>query len=307
MGRVLQPFEYFEPTTLDEAQQLAAANDAQYIAGGCELVLGMRRGTARPQRVVSLSKIAGLDGFSCHPKIGLDVGAQVLLRVLANDIWVAKRWAALHEAIDQLHPPHIANMGTLVGNLCCATPYYDIPTALMALRAELTLTGPKGERQVDIEDFYTGPGATAVTSPEVVTKLTTPPPDANAASAFRKIYRTRRRHDDLHKINAAAYVALDTERDVVTDATVVIGSWDFKPVRITAAETAVTGAPATTESYVKAAKIAVDAMQPLTDVAWIEDVRAQHARVLVRDVLEQAASRARSKYDPAEDLDTIEG
>ena len=243
----------------------------------------------------------------CHPKIGLEVGAQVRLRTLGNDIWVAKRWAALHESIDQLHPPHIANMGTLVGNLCCATPYYDVPTALMALRAELTLTGPDGERAVAIEDFYTGPGETAVIAPEVVTKLTTPPPDADAGSAFKKIYRTRRRQDDLHKINAAAYVALDTETETVTDATVVIGSWDHRPVRIEAAEAAVTGAPATTETYSKAAVIAVDAMKPLTDIAWVEEVRASHARVLVRDVLEQAASRARSKYDPAEDLDTIEG
>ena len=78
-------------------------------------------------------------------------------------------------------------------------------------------------------------------------------------------------------------------------------------MRIKAAEAAVTGAPATTETYSKAAVIAVDAMKPLTDIAWVEEVRASHARVLVRDVLEQAASRARSKYDPAEDLDTIEG
>jgi carbon-monoxide dehydrogenase medium subunit len=306
MGRVLQPFEYFEPTSLQEAQDLVAGDGAKFISGGCELVLSMRRGAVRPQRIVSLSKVEGLDGFSCHPKIGLEAGAQVTLRTLANDIWVAKRWAALHEAIDQLHPPHIANMGTVIGNLCCATPYYDIPTALLALRAELTLEGPAGERKLPLGAFYLAPGKTAVKPQEVVTKLTTPPPDADGASAFRKIYRTQRRHDDLHKINAAAYVVLDTDKDVVTDATVVIGSWDFRPVRSEKAEKALAGAPATTDSYVNAAEIAVREMKLLTDIAWVEQVRAQHARVLVRDVLEQAASRARSKYDPAEDLGTID-
>lgn len=301
MGRVLQPFEFVEPSTVVEAVDLASEAGSRLFAGGCELVLSLRRGGVRYKRLVSIMGVPGLDGFRAHPKHGLEFGAQVKIRRLANHIWVGKRWAALHEAIEQLHPPHIMNMGTVVGNICSAVPYYDLPTSLYAHRAMVRIGNGRAGREIPIDDFYVGPRLTAVGSGEMVTSIFVPPPAADAGSAFKKIYKARRRSDDLHKINAAAYVALDAGKETIVDATLVIGSVGAKPIRIVEAEAALVGKAAGHAAYEAAAEIAARAVAPMTDAAWVEEVRTAWIRVLARDVLEQAASRARSRHDPAED------
>lgn len=301
MGRVLQPFEFVQPDNIEEALALSREPRTRLFAGGCELVLSMRRGAVRYDRLVSIMRIPGLNRFTAHPKLGAEIGAQVLIRQLAHHIWIAKRWAALHEAIAQLHPPHIMNMGTLVGNICAAIPYYDLPTALFAHRATLRVDGDGGRRELPIEKFYLGLRATALAPGQMVVSVLLPPPPADAGSAFKKIYKARRRSDDLHKINAAAYVALDAAKETIVDATLVIGSVGASPVRIAAAEAALIGSSADSIAYERAADMAVEAIAPLTDVEWIEEIRSEWIRVLARDVLEQAASRARSRHDPAED------
>lgn len=284
-----------------EAVSAASQPGSRLFAGGCELVLSMRRGDARHERLVSIMRIPGLDRFEAHPKVGVTVGAQVLLARLASHIWIGKRWAALHEAIEQLHPPHIRNMGTLVGNVCAAVNYYDVPTALYAHRAVLTLSDGTADRTVAIEDFYTGPRGTALRPGELVTRIDMPPPGADAGSAFKKIYKARRRADDLHKINAAAFVALDAAKERITDATLVIGCIGDHPLRIGAAEAALVGQVAGEDAFAAAGEIAAKAIAPMTDAPWVEEIRSEWIRLLARDVLVQAASRALSRHDPADD------
>jgi xanthine dehydrogenase FAD-binding subunit len=301
LGRVLQPLEYMEAASIGEAAAAAAEPGSRVFAGGCELVLSLRRGDVRHERLVSIMRIPGLDRFEAHPKVGVTVGPQVLLARLAGNIWIGKRWAALHEAIEQLHPPHIRNMGTLVGNVCAAVNYYDIPTALYAHRAVLTLTDGLANRQVAIEDFYKGPRGTALRRGELAVQLDLPPPSADAGSAFKKIYKARRRTEDLHKINAAAYVALDAAKERIVDVTLVIGCVDDHPIRITAAEKVLVGQIAGDAAFDAAGEIASKAVAPMTDAPWVEEIRSEWIRLLARDVLAQAASRALSRHDPAED------
>jgi aerobic carbon-monoxide dehydrogenase medium subunit len=307
MGRVLQPFEYVKPTTIAEAIRLTTEPGADLIAGGCELVLSMRRGKVQPARLVSVLDIPGLNVFSAHPKIGIEIGASVKINRLARDIWISKRWAALHEAIDQLHPPHIRNMGTVVGNVCSAIPYTDIPPALMALRAVVHLESASGPRAVPIDQFYTGPRTSVAGAGDFVTKIVVPPPGSNASSAFRKIYKAPRREGDLHKVNAAAAVVLDEEGTTIQESTIVVGCCGPAPYRIYDAEKAIAGQSATTATYSHAADLATHSLRPMTDAAWVEETRAEFVRVLVRDVLEHAAARARMKHDHLEHHDDLLG
>ena len=301
MARVLQPFEFVEATSVEEALGALAQPGSRLFAGGCDLVPAIRRGQVRYDRLISINKIDGLSEFSSHPKVGVTMGARVLLNRLVNDIWVAKRWAALHEAIEQLYPPHIRNMGTVIGNVCAAVNYYDVPVALFAHRAVLTLSNGKTSRDVPIDDFYTGARATIVGPNEMVTKMILPPPAPDSGSAFKKIYKARRRAGDLHKINAAAYIALDDAKETITDATLIVGCVGDSPVRIVAAEKALKGQTSGEEAFADAAEMAVAAIAPMTDAAWLEEIRSDWIRVLTRDVLVQAASRALSRHDPSED------
>ncbi len=293
MGRVLQPFEYYEPTTIAEAVALAAVPDASLLAGGCYLVPGMRCGIVRPRRVVSVMKVEGLDGFGLDSRGELRVGAKVKIRELR---WLARipGRAALSDAAEKLQPADIGNMGTLVGNVCSAVPFYDLPVALTALGAEVRISDGVSERTLPVDEFYPAPRTTAAQAGELVTSIALPPIPPNSGSAFGKIAKAPRREGDLNRVSAACFVALDGERETIVDAAIAVGNCGVGPRRVPAVESAIRGRPAAPETYARAADAAAAGTAPMTDAAWVEETRRALVRALVRDALEQAADRARS-------------
>lgn len=305
MGRVLLPFEFYEPESVAEAIDLAQRHSAPFIMGGCTLVPSLRRRQRREACLVSLARVPGLDDFSIHPKTGMRLGAKVVASALLPHIWAGKRFAALHEACEQLYPPHIGNMGSIVGNLCSGVPYFDLPTAAMALDAELHVTGQDGDRVVKLEDFYTAKFQTVLARGDVVTQVFCPPHKPDSGSSFKKIYRSRRTVADLHKINAAAMVTLDADRARIIDARVVLGSWSFRPYRYRAAEAVLVGEAPNFDLFERAADAVMAELEPVTDLAWVESTRFAQCRVLLRDTIAQAASRAKSRHDPFEDAAEI--
>jgi CO/xanthine dehydrogenase FAD-binding subunit len=297
--------ELYLPTSLQDASRAAALTGAVVFAGGCELALRLRSNRSTPTVLVNLAGLKQLATFDAHPKKGLQIGGLVKIRDVANHLWIAKRWAALHEAAEQLMPPQIRHMGTVVGNLCAGIPYYDMAVALTALRAEARIYR-KGELfSCALPDFYLGSGETALQPGDIVVDIMARPPSPDAGSAFRKIWKIRRHLGDAPKISAASYVALDPPGKIVVDATVVIGACGNSPIRVAAAEVALIGAPASHETYARAGRIAAGAFTDLTDISWLENQRRQIVGVLARDVVEQAASRARSKHNPFDDINAL--
>ena len=301
MGRVLLPFDYFEPEALPDAINLAGDAPSTYLMGGCTLIPALRRRERRDKRIISLERIPGLDTFSAHPKTGMTVGSQIRISTLLPHVWTGKRFAALHEASEQLYPPHIGNMGSLVGNLCSAVPYYDLSTAALALDAEMHITGADGDRMVPLEDFYVAKYKTALSPADIVTHVFCPPPSPDSGSAFKKIYRSRRTVDDLHKINAAASISLNPDREKIVDARVTLGSWTFRPERFRVAEDLLKGQAPSFNVFEAAAEAVTKTLTQVTNMDWVEKTRFAQCRVLVRDCIAQAASRAKSRHDPFED------
>lgn len=292
MGRVLQPFEYFEPSSVAEAISLASASDTGILAGGCDLILRLRRGEARFSRVVNLGKVADLNGLSVNADKGLEIGALVKLAHLEQKVSRTGHMGALHDALDRLRPPQVHNMGTVVGNVCAAVPHYDLPTALTALHADLHIIGSGGERRVALADFYVAPGKTALRPGELVSAVVVPRSGAGVGSAFAKILKARRRAGDLQKVNAAARLAIDATTGRISQATIVIGSCGFRPWRATGAEAQLVGAETDDKLFEASGLAAAQALRPLTDVPWLEASRRGLVRSLVQDVLHAAARRA---------------
>jgi carbon-monoxide dehydrogenase medium subunit len=184
------------------------------------------------------------------------------------------------------------NMGTVVGNVCAAVPYYDLPTVLAALHAQVRVVGKQGQRTVALDEFYPAAGMTSLGRDELVSAIFVPAPPPNAASAFARILKARRSTSDLHKVSAAAHLRLDDERKAVSQITIVLGSVSFKPVRSTSAERRLVGRLPDHANLEAAAEEAASALEPLTSLTWLEEARRQFVRALVYDTLVQARDRA---------------
>jgi xanthine dehydrogenase YagS FAD-binding subunit len=114
----MQPFEYANPTTVQEAVGLLGSNwgEVEVLAGGTDLVSMMKEYLATPKRVVNIKNIKELGGI--HGGKELRIGATVTFDELAENAEVRKAFPALTQAAHGVTSPQIRNMGTVGGDLC---------------------------------------------------------------------------------------------------------------------------------------------------------------------------------------------
>ncbi len=128
----MKNFEYLRPTTISEAIAAAAAPNAAYLAGGTNLLDLMKGGVARPDRVVDVSRLPGLDRIEWLPDGGIRIGALVRNADLATDIEFARSYPAIAEALLSGASGQLRNAATVGGNLLQRTRcgyFYDPASA----------------------------------------------------------------------------------------------------------------------------------------------------------------------------------
>lgn len=297
--------QWLQPRTLADASKFAAQDGTVLIAGGCELAGRRDQSASRFDTFVNLRNIAGLRPLDAHPKKGLRIGALTTVGEVSNHLWVAKRWAALHEATEQFSSPQARNTATIVGNVCAGHPCYDMATALLALRANLQIFNGTAVSTVELSAFYHGSGRPKLVPGDVVTSIGAPPPEPDAGSAFRKVRLMRRQPHDIPIFSAAAYIALDPKGTTIMDATVALGGCAPAPQLVVDAAIHLVGMPAIPETFEQAGQVAAASLAASIGTGALVDYKRRLARPLVRDVIEQAVSRARSKHDPFEDASDL--
>ena len=290
MAQPLKPFDYFEPTTIEEATQILSkyGTKAKVLAGGVDLVARMRRRQAQPQYVVSILSVPGLD-YIQSDKAGLRFGALTTIRSIELSPIVEKDYAVLYEAASQIASVQVKTMGTAVGNLCVATPASDIASALYALGARLRIVGPASERIIPIENFFVGVNQTVLEPGEIVTEVILPSPAPQTGGAFFKLVRTA---SDIAKVNVA--VSLTVTDNTCRDAKIALGSVAPTVFRATQAEEALKGSTLEPKVVEEAAQLAAQEAKPITDLRSTVEYREEMVRVLVRRAVEKAMTRARA-------------
>ena len=109
----MNSFEFFEPTTLAEASRLFAQEHAQLLAGGTDLVIGMKALTETPQSVISLQKIPGLAGVTTEADGSISIGAMTKAREVELSADIQKHHTALAEGAAEIGSIQIRNLATM--------------------------------------------------------------------------------------------------------------------------------------------------------------------------------------------------
>ena len=202
----MQAFGYERPQTLDRAVALldSYGSDARPLAGGTDLIIGVRQRALLPKVVVDLKAIPELRPDIRLTDGQLSVSADTVMSDLAADNRIRAQFPALAEAAAVVGAVQIRNRATLAGNICNASPAADTAPALLAYDALVVAFGPGGTRRIPIEAFFTGPGQTTLARGELVIAIELPVPARPAGSAFGRL--TRRRGADLATVSACASV-----------------------------------------------------------------------------------------------------
>ncbi len=205
----MRPFEYARPQTVDEVVALLDEHgpEAHLLAGGTDLLIGLRHGTIRPRIVVDVKRVAEIRPEIRENEGVLRISATAVLTDVIGDERVQSHFPALVEAAATVGSVAIRNRATLAGNICNASPAADTAPALLVYGAEIDLMSLSGTRRVLLDDFFVGPGETEIQPGEMVTAIRLPIPARPVGVAFGRM--TRRRGVDLATINLCCLVDSD--------------------------------------------------------------------------------------------------
>jgi CO/xanthine dehydrogenase FAD-binding subunit len=286
----LPKFEYFAPRTVAAVLSLLAekGESARVMAGGTDLLIRMKYGRMKPQTIIGLEFIEELKTIRFQPDIGLTIGAMARLAEVAAHPDIRKYYPAVAYAASETANVQVRNMGTVAGNLCNAAPSADNAPTLMALGAEVTLAGPTGERRLPLDQFFKGPGVTALTPGEIMTSVVVPYPPVHSGSSY--LHLSARGKVDIAAVCVGVMAAFDGE--TCRDVRIVLGAVAPVPLRAIAAEALLKGRTWTPELLSRAGDQAGKEAKPISDVRASAAYRVKMVPVLTRRALAEAQIRA---------------
>jgi carbon-monoxide dehydrogenase medium subunit len=263
--RRLPKFDYLDPHTIHEALSLLSQykGRAKVIAGGTDILPKLKRREIKaPEYIIDLKGIPDLDYIKYDEVDGLRLGALVTIHAVETSPIVRERFGVLFQAAESMASAQVRNRGTLAGNLCNAVPSADTAPALLTLEADLKLTSPKGERTVNVEDFFTGPNETVLTDEEILREIHVPNLPPHSKGRYLKL--TPRRSMDLAVVGVAAVVV--AEDGICNDIRIALGAVAPTPIRARQAEDILRGQRLSDEVIERAARTAATECRPIRDV-----------------------------------------
>ena len=284
----LRPFRYFEAGTVSEAVGILTREGvgAHPLAGGTDLLVRMKRGDLAPGALVNLKRIPGLGGIEREPGGGIRVGALAVISAIEHSPLVRTSYPVLAEAAGVLGSPSIRNLGTLGGNIGRASPASDMAPSLLILRARMLVEGPQGKREVEVREFFKGPGETVLSSGELITSFLLPDMAPGSGAVYERI--GRREGMDCALVGVAALVTLSGKDHGVKDAGVALAAVAPVPLRAKRAEQVLLSGSLTEERMKEAARAAAEECFPISDMRASGSYRQEMVRVLTYRALARA-------------------
>ena len=282
----MSPFALEEPASLAEALALLDPDDpsVRAIAGGTALMLMMKSGLYRPQRLVSLRRLGlALTGINAAADGGVEIGAVVRLAEIERSPAIRKAAPVIAETLLTHSNVRVRNVATLGGNLAHADPHMDLPPVLIALGASVRIAGPSGERVVMVEDLFTGYLETVLANDELITAVAVPS-QAGRRAVYVKC--TARTADDWPALGLA--VSVGAEEGQLRETRIAIGAATETAMRLPAAEAVLAGR-AIDDALLREAGRAAAAEAP---VVADHHGSAAYKRVLIEVHLQRALRRA---------------
>lgn len=279
-------FEYFAPTSVDEALALLSehGDDAKILAGGHSLIPAMKLRLAEPGIIIDIQRVNGLKGIS-ESDGKLVIGALTTHHELESSDLVKHKVPILAQTAGEIGDVQVRNKGTIGGSLVHADPAADWPATILALDADLKIIGSSGERTVRGTDFFEELYTTALEPDEILTEIHVPIPGENTTGIYLKLHQVA----SGFALTGVA-VALTKSGDVCQNVAVGVTGVSDVPYRAADVESELAGKALTAENIAAAADKAADGVDILEDIHASEAYRANLAKVYTRRAIETAAS-----------------
>jgi 4-hydroxybenzoyl-CoA reductase subunit beta len=321
----LPKFEYFEPKDLEEAVSILQTEpSAKILAGGTDLLINMKHRVECPPTIVNIKRIDGLDHVK-QDNGAIRIGALTHLKRLYSTPLVLDELPVLAEAAAAVGSYHHQAMGTLAGSICqqnrckffnqsqwwrssrptcfkaggeichvvnkkeiCYSSYCgDIAPALLVLNARVALTGPKGSKEMPIEELFSGDGKAPLNMKpnEILTEIIIAGEAMDGTSSYTKF--ANRESIDF-PIVGIAYWASKQNNEYRFAYTAV----DRKPLRGLQIETFLNGKELSEEALDEACALAAKEAKPVKTSVYSPAYKRRLMGLLLKEVVSQSTRRS---------------
>ena len=276
-------FEYLQPESLKEALALLDkyGAEARVLAGGTDLMLKMEAKVLKPKYVIDISGIDELNYIKSEGN-GLRIGSLTTINDVAKSPLVKKQAPMLAESASLLGSMAIRNVATLGGNICNAAPSAENAPALLCLSTKVKIAGPKKERVVPLEEFFTGPGMTVLEPNEILMEFQIPAAGPNTREVYLK--HSHRGSIDLSTVGVGVLAVLNGKNQC-EDIKIALGAVAATPVRAKSAEAVLKGKVVDEELIEASANAATGDSCCITDVRASEEYRTDMVRAYTKRAL----------------------
>ena len=289
MTSLFRPRQYHRPTSLEGAVSLLAelGEKAIPIAGGTDLLVEKPSGI---EYLIDLTRLPLVYIETIPETLDIRIGALTTVREIETSRLFKEEKYRIHDILSETARQQgyvtIRNLATIGGNICNAVPSADTAPALLTLEAKLKVIGQKGERIVNIEDFFTGPNETVLTDEELLQEIQVPNPPPHSRGRYLKL--TPRKSMDLAIVGVAVVVLA---RDgIYDDIRIALGAVAPTPIRARRAENAARGQKLSNEVIERSAQIAAEECRPISDHRASAEYRSEMVKVLTKRAINQAIS-----------------
>lgn len=278
-------FEYLRPKSLPEAVALLQqhGDSAKILSGGQSLIPMMKLRLARPSHLIDINRIPGLSYIKEEGGF-LKIGGLTREAELESSALVRSKYPLLLDTATVIADPQVRNLATVGGNLAHGDPANDHPATMIALGAQIVATGPKGERVIQIDDFFVSLFTTSLKQDELLTEIRIPAALPKSVGAYFKL---ERKVGDFATAAVAVQLTLD-DKGAVEKVGIGLTNVGPTPLRAKKAEDALRGKKPNQAAVAQAAQLASDQAQPGSDLRG----PAEYKKGVIKELTKRALARA---------------
>ncbi len=288
----MKPFDYIRPGNMEDAIAALQANDEPcLLAGGTDLLIGMKTNAVKPKCLIDLKGIPGIDCIEYDN--GFKLGALTTVRDVEVSPLIREKIPALSEAAGTLGSIQIRNRATIGGNLCHGSPAADMAAILLAMNCELQIATGNGAKTMGLDQFFTGPNSTVLNRNEVLAQIIIP----KEIEQFKGIYLKHgpRKAMDIGIVNIAILLDADVSSGFCNQIMIALGAVAPRPIRAKKAEALLNANRLTPKLIQEAAEAASDEATPISDFR----ASAGYRRDLVKNLVAKGIDQILNSKDPS--------
>ena len=288
----MHPFTYVAAKTLDEAVAVLEQHGerARVFAGGTDILVQLRGGRFDLDALVDLKGVPEASSLTLNGS--LRIGAATPCYRIYEDEAISAAFPGLIDAASLIGGIQIQSRASLGGNLCNASPSADGICPLIVHSGVAVVRGPSGERLIPVEDFCTGPGASALQRGELLAAIEMPVPAKGFGAAYRRFIP--RNEMDIAVVGVASAITLDDPGANIASGRIALAAVGPTPILAQKASAFLAGKPATAETFAEAGEIASTEASPIEDMRGTPSQRIDLVKVLTRRTLAVALGRAQA-------------